>query len=155
MSKLKEADFYYGAVISTLINNGICPMLIESNNDRQIYEFTTNQKDFWLFLKYRSIASGTKRDDYSSWQFTFSASDISELQDLVSQKKALSLGLICGTKKLIGSEYAVLHKKDVQRILDANKTSLTISRRRGEKAFRISMGGGRDNAMLIRSNRVY
>lgn len=42
MSKLKEADFCYGAVLSTLFNNGICPMLIEGGNDRQVYEFTTD-----------------------------------------------------------------------------------------------------------------
>ena len=37
MSILKEADFYYGAVLSTLINRGICPALVESGEDRQIY----------------------------------------------------------------------------------------------------------------------
>ena len=43
MSILKEADFYYGAVLSTLINRGICPALVESGEDRQIYDFVTNQ----------------------------------------------------------------------------------------------------------------
>lgn len=43
MSTLKEADFYYGAVLSTLINKGICPALIEKGKDRQIYSFTTNK----------------------------------------------------------------------------------------------------------------
>ena len=36
MSILKEADFYYGAVLSTLINRGICPALVESG----IVDFT-------------------------------------------------------------------------------------------------------------------
>ena len=54
MSILKEADFYYGAVLSTLINRGICPALVESGKDRQIYDFVTNKKEFRLFVKYRS-----------------------------------------------------------------------------------------------------
>ena len=45
MSILKEADFYYGAVLSTLINRGICPALVESGEDRQIYDFVTNKKE--------------------------------------------------------------------------------------------------------------
>lgn len=45
MSILKEADFYYGAVLSTLINRGICPALVESGKDRQIYDFVTNKKE--------------------------------------------------------------------------------------------------------------
>ena len=53
MSILKEADFYYGAVLSTLINRGICPALVESGKDRQIYDFVTNKKEFRLFVKYR------------------------------------------------------------------------------------------------------
>lgn len=155
MSKLKEADFYYGAVLSTLINNGICPMLIEGGNDRQVYEFATDQGDFRLFLKYRSFATATKRGDYLSWSFTFSTSDRRELNEFFQQKKSLSLGLVCGSKDLRDSEYAVLQKDDIQQILDAKKGSLTISRKKGEKAFRISMGGSRDNALQLKSSRLF
>ena len=54
MSMLKEADFYYGAILSTLLNHNICPALIEGGTDRQVYDFTTDHKDFRLFVKYRS-----------------------------------------------------------------------------------------------------
>ncbi|MPM28469.1 hypothetical protein SDC9_74995 [bioreactor metagenome] len=155
MSKLKEADFYYGAVLSTLINNGICPMLIEGGNDRQVYEFTTDQGDFRLFLKYRSCASETKRDEYLSWQFTFSTSDIQEIIEYLKQEKSLSLGLICGSEDTGESEYAVLQKDDIQQVFDAQKRSLTISRQKGEKAYRVSMGGGRENALQLKFSRLY
>ena len=56
MSILKEADFYYGAVLSTLINRGICPALVESGKDRQIYDFVTNKKE----CAYRLNAAGHK-----------------------------------------------------------------------------------------------
>lgn len=71
MSILKEADFYYGAVLSTLINRGICPALVESGKDRQIYDFMTNKKEFRLFVKYRSRPLNTKRQSIQVGSFTF------------------------------------------------------------------------------------
>ena len=155
MSNMKEADFYYGAVLSTLFNNGICPMLIEGGNDRQVYDFTTNSKDFRLFVKYRSKGREGAKDGYMSWQFIFSDQDISELKQYVKDDRHLSLGLVCGDEHLNKSQYAVLHKEEILKILGAGKDSLSLSRKKGERAFRLSLGGGRDNAELIKSNRLY
>lgn len=155
MARLKEADFYYGSIISMLLNNEICPVLVEGGADRQVYEFTTNEGDFKLFLKYRSEPIQTKTEGYQSWQFGFSADDIAELRRYISENKHLSVGLVCGMNTLSNSEYAVLHKEEIGQLLDAGKTSVTISRKSGEKAFRISVGGGRENAMKVESNRKY
>lgn len=155
MARLKEADFYYGSIISMLLNNEICPVLVEGGADRQVYEFTTNEGDFKLFLKYRSEPIQTKAEGYQSWQFGFSADDIAELRRYISENKHLSVGLVCGMNTLSNSEYAVLHKEEIGQLLDAGKTSVTISRKSGEKAFRISVGGGRENAMKVESNRKY
>lgn len=155
MAKLKEADFYYGSIISMLLNNNICPVLVEGGTDRQIYEFTTNEGEFKLFLKYRSEPIPTKTDGYQSWQFVFSGDDVTELRRFIDDEKHLSVGLVCGMNSLSSSEYAVLHKKEISQLLDAGKTSVTISRKSGEKAFRISVGGGRENALQVKSNRMY
>ena len=155
MPRLKEADFYYGAVLSGLFNNGIHPVLIEGGNDRQVYEFTTNKKNFRLFLKYRSRSNETKASDYSSWSFTFSDSDLDELRSYLSDKKHLSLGLICGKEQMKKSEYAVLNKEDIQELFNAGRDSLTISRKTGERAYRVPIVGGRVNALQIRMNRWY
>lgn len=155
MARLTESDFYYGSILSMLFNNGICPMLIEGGADRQVYSFTTNQEDFRLFLKYRSFAAATKNDDYQSWQFVFSDADIEELRRFIAEDTHLSLGLVCGMKELKKSEYAVLHKEELLELLDAGKTSVTVSRKTGEKNFRVSVGGGRANAMQIPANRKY
>ena len=108
MSILKEADFYYGAVLSTLINRGICPALVESGKDRQIYDFVTNKKEFRLFVKYRSRPINTKTPEYSSWQFHFSDDDKRELTLFMSDEKHLSVGLVCGEDQLNKSQYAVV-----------------------------------------------
>ncbi|MEL7658165.1 MAG: hypothetical protein AAGU75_19905 [Bacillota bacterium] len=154
MSKLKVADFYYGAVLSTLFNNGITPMLIEGGVDRQVYDFTTDQANFRLFVKYRS----TGRDganEYKSWTFVLSANDIAELRTFLNEGKNVSLALVCGNGGFNDSEYAVLHADELESLLISGKESITISRAKGEKAFRVSIGHGRDNAMKIPSNRLF
>ena len=155
MSKLKKADFYYGAVLSTLLNNGICPMLIEGGEDRQIYDFTTNHKDFRLFVKYTSLPIDTKTKDYASWQFVFSKDDVKEIQEYLESEKEFSVGLVCGNNPLQQSHYAVIPKSSIQEILNQKKTSITISLRKGEKAFRISIGGGRENAIKIKTKNLF
>lgn len=155
MSKFKEADFYYGAVLSALCNKKICPMLIDGETDRQVYECTTDDTEFRLFVKYRSKGRLGIKNGYTSWTFVFSPDDVTELKKYIADGQYLSLGLVCGMKQFNNSEYAVLHKEEIQGILDAGKTSLTVSRKKGEKAFRISMGGGRENAMQVPSDRLY
>jgi len=68
--KFKEADFYYGAVLSLLFNNGIDPALVESSNSRQIYDFTTDNVDFRLFIKYRTRGRLGKKDMFFASTFS-------------------------------------------------------------------------------------
>ena len=155
MASMKESDFYYGAVISTLINNKICPALVESGKDRQIYEFTTDQGDFKLFLKYRSAPKTKNKYGYRSWQFSFTESDLKELYQYIAEDKHLSVGLVCSESKLGDSMYAVLHKEELKELLETGKTSFTISIKKRKQYFRISVGGGRDNAKRIPTNRDF
>lgn len=80
---------------------------------------------------------------------------IEELRRFIAEDSHLSVGLVCGMKELKKSEYAVLHKEEIQELLDAGKTSVTVSRKSGEKNFRVFVGGGRANAMQIPANRKF
>ena len=60
MSKIKVADFYYGAVLSMLFSHGIKPALVENGADRQVYDITTNKSEFRLYVKYRANKTDTK-----------------------------------------------------------------------------------------------
>jgi hypothetical protein len=53
------------------------------------------------------------------------------------------------------SQYAVLHKEEILQLLEWGKSSITLSIKKGEHAFRLSVGGGRDNALQIPTNRKY
>mgnify|MGYP004562736497 CR=1 FL=1 len=78
-----------------------------------------------------------------------------ELTQFVSLAEHLCVGLVCGNRRLNTSEYAVLHKEELMQLFAEGKNSITISRKKGEKAFRISVGGGRGKALQIPSNRMY
>ena len=155
MAKLRESDFYYGAILSTLLNNGICPMLIEGGTDRQVYDFTTNDKEFRLFAKYRSAPINTKAEGYYSWQFVFSDKDMDEIKAFLNSGKGFSIGLVCGADTLNQSQYAVLKRDNIEELIKQGKTSVTLSRKKGEHAFRISIGGGRENSLKIKANEIY
>lgn len=153
MSKIKVADFYYGAVLSMLFNKHLNPALVESDDDRQIYDLTTNSGDCRLYIKYRADKLNNRTEDYNSWQFVFTGSEIDELIDYIENNHNLSMALVCGVAGLSDSEIAVLDKTQIEEILSLNKRSITISRRKKERAYRISLGGGRDSAMQVKANR--
>lgn len=153
MSKIKVADFYYGAVLSMLFNNHINPALVEGDDDRQVYDLTTDTGECRLFIKYRADKQDTKTLDYNSWLFTFTDSDKSEIQSYIESGYNLLLALVCGVEGLSNSEIAVVDKDQIKQLNGLGKSSITISRKKNERAYRISVGGGRENAMQIKTNR--
>lgn len=153
MSKIKVADFYYGAVLSMLFNKHINPALVESDENRQIYDLTTNDGDCRLFIKYRADRQNTKTRDYNSWQFVFTGSEINELKNYLHSNLTISMALVCGVAGLSESEIAIFDKQQIAEIISLNKTSISISRKKSEKAYRVSIGGGRDYSLKVKANR--
>lgn len=154
MSIIKFSDFYYGAVLSMLLfNKKFKPALVESDDNRQVYDLSNDKADYRIFIKYRSKKQDIKTIDYNSWSFSFTDVDKSEIQDYLDDGYNLFLILVCATTELSGSEIAVVNKQEIKELFSLGKDSITISRKKGEHSFRISIGGGRENAMLIRNNR--
>ena len=130
-------------------------MLIEGGDDRQVYDFTTDHKDFRVYLKYRSMPNKTKTEGYSSWTFPFTDNEIAEIRQYLVSGKEFSVGLICGAKELKYSQYAVLKKDIVEELLTRNIFSPTISIKKNEQYFRISIGGGRENSLTVKAKDLY
>lgn len=152
MSKFKEADFYYGSVLSILLSKNINPVLIENNNDRQVYDFTTNKGDFRAYIKYRTLKKKIKKDNYNSWDFNF-VNDCEEIKLYINQDKNVLLFLVCGAANFNESELAILTQDDIMEIFNIDKKTITISRKKHERAYRIAMGGGRSNSLPIKNDR--
>lgn len=156
MAKIKVADFYYGAALSVLFNNSnkkISAALIESDDKRQLYCLTTDSNECHLFIKYRSDKIDTKTEDYNSWLFSLTDRDKKEIRNIMDKGYNLVLALVCGVSGLSDSELAMLDKEQVKQLMAMGKDSITISRKKHERAYRISIGGGRENAMQVATNR--
>jgi hypothetical protein len=153
MSKIKVSDFYYGAVLSMLLSNGVKPVLLESDENRQVYDLATDNGECRLFMKYRRDKQDTKTQDYSSWTFVLTDSDKEEITGYIQEGFNLIVALVCGVADLAESEVAALDRDQIQELIMLDKNSITISRKKNERAYRISLGGGRENAMLVRANR--
>lgn len=156
MSKIKVADFYYGAALSVLFNNSnrkIKAAIIESDDSRQLYELMTDNSECHLFVKYRSNKTDIKTKDYYSWLFSFTERDKNEIKDLIDGGHNLVLALVCGVDGLIDSELALIDKEQVKKLIELERESVTVSRRKYERSYRILIGGGREDAMLIPYNR--
>lgn len=153
MSRIKTSDFYYGAVLSMLFNNHINPAILESNDDRQVYDLTTNSGDFRLFIKYRANSQNTKTPGYNSWTFSLTESDKEEIVQYIGEGRNLVLALVCGLSNISEGELALLDKVQTQKIIDLNRTAITVTRKKHERAFRILIGGGREHALRARTNR--
>ena len=78
MSKLHQYDFFYGAILNTIIsqNPDACPTLLEIGEEKSVYKVTTNssEKDMIVFCKYATVKDN-KSDNYKSWTFAFSDTD--------------------------------------------------------------------------------
>jgi hypothetical protein len=149
VSIIRVADFYYGAAFSVLFNNSnkkISAALIESDKERQLYDLMTDNTKCRLFIKYRSDKQGTKTEGYSSWQFNLTERDKIEILAILNEEHNLVLALVCGVAGPSESELALIDKKQVKELIDMGKDSITISRKKGEHAYRISIGGGRENS---------
>lgn len=154
LPNLNTADFYYGALLSALVTRHITPAIIESSDARQIYCLTTNDREFYMFVKYRSTPT-TNNETFTSWSFTFSDSDISELQKLLNSDKDLSLGLICGNTPQHTSQYAILHNHEISQIMSLGKKSLTIHSKKREHNFCIPISDGNGQDIRIAKKTAY
>lgn len=119
----------------------------------KLYNLTTDNNECRLFIEYRSDKVETKTGDYNSWAFTLTKRDKSEIKAIIDKGHNLVLALVCGVEELGNSELVLLDKEQVKKLLDLGKESMTVSRKKHEKAYRISIGGGRENAMQVAVNR--
>lgn len=152
MGRMSQSDFFFGAALSVLFNNKMVPALVENGSERRIYDVTTNDGDYRLYMKYRTKPS-TDNDDLTSWQFSFTEEEIEDFRN--NCQETARLILICGKEELKNSQIAVLYYSEIkQTICDSGKSSITIGRRKHARNFYISMGGGRVNDLLITANRI-
>lgn len=168
---LTRDDFYCGAFLSYLLNNGIVPALFEDRKDlnRKVYDFTTNKGDFRVYVKCSekpSSRSGQK--NHWIWNFPFTDSQIDEIKDLRDETKQMYFAFVCGQSVLNQSRIAVVPEDIVLKCIDINRSdkykpqSVKVKLTKGEWNFSIygtakedkDKGTGKDTAFKVRVKNI-
>lgn len=121
---ITREDFYCGAFLSFLLNNGIIPALFEERIDisRKIYDFTTNKGDFRVYVKCTENPSSESEGKGSSiWNFPFTESQIDEIKNIEINNRILYFVFVCGRSSLNKSRIAVIPKDIIFKCIDVNR----------------------------------
>lgn len=122
--EVTRGDFYCGAFLSFLLNNGIVPALFEERIDanRKIYDFTTNKGNFRVYVKYTESPSSKSEGKGSSiWNFPFTESQIDEIKNIVTDDRSLYFVFVCGSSSLNKSRIAVISQDIIYKCIDVNR----------------------------------
>ena len=109
MSLLTKEDFYFGSLLSLLINKKAKPALFDDNADtnKRIYNVILNNTEGTIYAKYRINSEETKQ----RWIFQYSKEEQTKLLELANNN--LYLAFICGNKNLKNSQIALLQIKEI------------------------------------------
>lgn len=156
MSKLHQYDFYYGAILNTIIsqNPDACPTLLEIGEEKSVYKVTTNssEKDIIVFCKYATVKDN-KSDNYKSWTFAFSDTDKDCIKKYHDKKYPVLIFFLCKEQNLYHSEIVICTYNEFIGV--SYKKGITIGKEKNKKYFLLyTENRGRKDATHIKSNRI-
>lgn len=134
---LVKADFYFGALLSQLVNSGFAPAIIDQGEARRVYEIVNDVADFKVYAKY--ISKPVNRDtENRRWDFTFS---LEEVQAILKDDSMNMFAFLCGIDGLRDSELCFLTKKQLQECFGLDYSSPTrriaICTDKGSRSFTV------------------
>jgi len=97
--RVYKGDFYYGALLSVLINNGISPYILETSDSRKIFELSTNSGKYKIYTKYVTSPKRGSNGKRLLWNFTFNKKEIEEIKRLLNNEGNLYFAFVCGQKE--------------------------------------------------------
>lgn len=156
MSKLHQYDFFYGAILNTIIsqNPDACPTLLEIGEEKSVYKVTTNssEKDIIVFCKYATVKDN-KSDNYKSWTFAFSDMDKDCIKKYYDKKYPVLIFFLCKEQNLYHSEIVICTYREFIEV--SYKKGITIGKEKNKKYFLLYTDTKeRKNAKHIKSNRI-
>ncbi|MGG0936980.1 hypothetical protein ABHN11_12830 [Brevibacillus centrosporus] len=157
MSIVRKADFYFGSMLSGLINNGLAPAIIEPGESRRIYSIATDKGDYLVYAKYVSAPLKRQNKETQLWQFVFSPDEIDYIQNFEENNKSIYFALICGQERLQDSEIAILTLGEAKDCLDLkfkrDSYRITIKSEKGIHGLK-AYGTGRADILDGKDNTI-
>ncbi|WZL80722.1 hypothetical protein QBE53_13040 [Vallitaleaceae bacterium 9-2] len=166
---LRKEDFYTGAFLSYVLNNGVKPALFEGRNTvgRKVYDFTTNEGDFRVYVKYiGKPTSKSKANNRKIWSFPYTEDQVDELNEILMTERTFVFCCICGEEDLNKSKLLLLDRETVRSCIDLERKdkykpqSLKLRFIKGHWDFdiygtaRSDKKKGNDNTIKIRANNI-
>lgn len=156
MPKLHQYDFYYGAILNTILsqNPDACPTLLEVGEKRSVYKITTNssEKDIIIFCKYAMIKDN-KKDKYKSWTFGLSDSEKECIDKYHDNNYPVLIFFLCMEQNLYHSEIVICTYDEFAYV--NYKKCITIGKEKNKKNFLLYTDTKeRKTAKHIKSNRI-
>lgn len=110
---LAKGDFYFGALLSRLVNSGFAPAIIDEGEKRRIYSLANNYGDYTVYAKYASKPDAN-RSETKRWDFVFSPDELVSIQN-VKRLEQYVFAFVCGVEELKDSEIAFLTHGELKR----------------------------------------
>lgn len=134
---LAKADFYYGALLSQLVNSGFAPAIIDQGEARRVYEIANNTADFKVYAKYVSKPVNTEVEN-KRWDFSFNEEEIQTVLNDVSMNM---FAFVCGIDSLRDSEICFLSKEQLRECFGLDYSSptrrITVCADKGSRYFTV------------------
>lgn len=157
MGKIRKINFYYGAILTAILQNNpdASPTLILNDEEtRQAYKVLTNtsNQESILFLKYARSKQKNDVDEnkhYTSWLFSFTPDDKEKLKTYY-EKTGLPvfICLLCLRDNLNNSEIAILKYEEYKMVLQ-NQT-VTIGLEQGKHNFYLFLGNSKSKSSVYK-----
>jgi len=163
-NSVNKSDFYYGAFLTKVLDNGDKPTLISKDDGRGIYKLTTNKKDNKDYIVYIKYATNNNKKR-TRWAFNYTDNNIDEIKKYIEDGQNIIFAYICAYKNFKNSEVAIAGLKELRKCIDpeceintVNRVSIykkphsPVLRMYGTK--RADIKNGEDNTVHLKRTRI-
>ncbi|TFE01611.1 hypothetical protein [Jeotgalibacillus salarius] len=116
---IPKVDFYFGALLSQLVNRGFSPVIKEGGQDRRIYALKNDVDSYLIYAKY-SFTPRPKKEA-RIWTFSFYDTEMEKTLNSPNHNRYL-FAFICGEEDLQNTEIMILTESEVSECIKTSET---------------------------------
>ena len=162
-NSINKSDFYYGAFLAKVIDNGNRPAIVSKDNGREIYKLKTNgdKEEYIVYIKYATNRNKNSR----TWTFQYTDNNIEEIKGYIDKGDNIIFAYICAYNDYKNSEIAIAKLEELKKCINpeceinkSNRVSIykvpgsPVLRMYGTK--RADMINNADNTIHLKRSRI-
>lgn len=111
--RVNKSDYYYGAFLSKILDNGCTPTLLTHDANRGVYKITTDKDEYIIYMKYL-----TNHQDDLLWNFSFTKDNLEEIKEYAQGEEKLMFAFICSYESLLFTELGLCDFEELKRCIE-------------------------------------